>query len=478
MMTREVRNGVVTVDGKAYAAGLQWLPASMKKSRGDLLREARQELDRNSHVDAGTADLVALRYRDVSHPQYGLGWTAFGLKAGLQPLAAIFATSVADVLGANWIVAFQVTNQEGQDLWWVASCSQDIIETDGDLLFDGEEEAAARFRELISLSQGQQPQIVCPGTWGIPRSSDEPLDGFLTHKATGVTLMPINGMGALLSSLPLFSALSRRAGRSDGGRRGLAIALVGVTAVAAVGGALWWKESQEEAERQAMIARLAAQRAAQQQQVPQTTASPAAPQVVALTPWQDTPPAPAVLRTCDAILREIGSPIGGWALERMSCEVTGKTVKATLGWRHTYGLFQDFQGRMSRLGVQQVSFDGDHQLAAATIARAIEWQRQEEEPTTEDAILAAFFDRLAPQVSLHELKGQLVEHRVPVTDAEGQTVAIHVTPGSLDYRIGTRTLVPAILDRLAAIPTLTVTEAIWSKGWVVTGKIYGQKESR
>jgi hypothetical protein len=159
-------SGVVKVGRRDYAVGLYWQPSPSGRV-AQAAREAAQQPGQQ-------ADFYCVRSasKNVAIPQYGLGQSSVGHKAGLPTLAA----SLANVQPGSWAGAFRL--REGT---WVVVVRDDLIAPDGDTLFDNDD--AARDRLLQEVSLGGVQRIYAPDGWSVPGSDPTPLPLLLQDRA-------------------------------------------------------------------------------------------------------------------------------------------------------------------------------------------------------------------------------------------------------------------------------------------------------
>ena len=119
----------ITVDGTAYATSLFWQPL---QNTSDPFQEVE---DASAGVLEG-ADLFCIKGGKA--PQFGICVSHEGYKSGELVAAVALATAMSNV--ASYVAVFKTS--EG---WWYTCIRNDIILSDGDMLFLDEEEAKNQF---------------------------------------------------------------------------------------------------------------------------------------------------------------------------------------------------------------------------------------------------------------------------------------------------------------------------------------------
>ena len=133
----------VTVDGLTYATSLFWQPL---QNTDDPVTEVN---DAAEGIMEG-ADLFCIKQGKA--PQFGICASKQGYKKGMN----VGAIPVATALGgqSSFVAVFKV--QEG---WWYICVRNDIILSDGDMVFLNEEDAKNQFMSMLAQSFGKWPWL-------------------------------------------------------------------------------------------------------------------------------------------------------------------------------------------------------------------------------------------------------------------------------------------------------------------------------
>ena len=142
--------GATTViNGTAYAAGLFWQPL---QNRDDPYAEIE---DSAESVLEG-ADLFTLKPGKTV--QFGVCASSDGYNKGLISLAVSVATALSEL--SSFVAVFKVDNG-----WWYCCIRNDIILSDGDMLFLKEEDAKEQFMSMMTVPDWGRK--IAPAEWGI-----------------------------------------------------------------------------------------------------------------------------------------------------------------------------------------------------------------------------------------------------------------------------------------------------------------------
>ena len=142
----------ITVDGVQYATSLFWQP----------LQNASDPFQEVEEASAGVlegADLFCIKGGKA--PQFGICVSQEGYKSGENVAAVALATALSNV--GSFIAVFK-TN-EG---WWYTCIRNDIILSDGDMLFLTEEEAKEQFMSMLAVPDWGKK--IAPKEWGFDRN--------------------------------------------------------------------------------------------------------------------------------------------------------------------------------------------------------------------------------------------------------------------------------------------------------------------
>lgn len=139
----------ITVNGEVWATSLFWQPLQNKEDPLSEVSEAAEGILEG-------ADLYAIKGGKA--PQFGICVSSEGYKQGEQAAAVTLATSLGDK--SSFVAVFKV--DEG---WWYTCIRNDIILSDGDMLFLDEEEAKSQFLSMMAVPDWGKK--IAPPEWGI-----------------------------------------------------------------------------------------------------------------------------------------------------------------------------------------------------------------------------------------------------------------------------------------------------------------------
>ncbi len=155
----------ITVDGTTYATSLFWQP----------LQNASDPFQEVESASAGVlegADLFCIKGGKA--PQFGICVSHEGYKSGETVAAVALATAMSNI--ASYVAVFK-TDQG----WWYTCIRNDIILSDGDMLFLSEEEAKSQFMSMLAVPDWGKK--IAPKEWGIEETEDMDLGEILMRGA-------------------------------------------------------------------------------------------------------------------------------------------------------------------------------------------------------------------------------------------------------------------------------------------------------
>ncbi len=156
--------GATTViDGTTYATSLFWQPL---QNRDDPYTEIEETAE---SVLEG-ADLFA--FKPGKSIQYGVCASTDGYKRGLPALAVSLSTALGDK--SSFVAVFKVDNG-----WWYCCARNDIILSDGDMLFLKEENAKEQFMSMMTVPDWGRK--IAPAEWHIEDTQDPDLASLITN---------------------------------------------------------------------------------------------------------------------------------------------------------------------------------------------------------------------------------------------------------------------------------------------------------
>lgn len=139
----------INIGGTSFATSLFWQPLQN-------LEDPFQEVEDASEGVLEGADLFCIKGGKA--PQFGICVSHEGFKSG-DPVAAVaLATAMSNT--ASYIAVFK-TNQG----WWYTCIRNDIILSDGDMLFLSEDEAKSQFSSMLAVPDWGKK--IAPAEWGL-----------------------------------------------------------------------------------------------------------------------------------------------------------------------------------------------------------------------------------------------------------------------------------------------------------------------
>ena len=144
-----------TVDGVQYGASIFW--ESLQNVDAPFL-DAKEAAE---NVLVG-ADLFCVKHG--KSPQLGLASSAQGFKKGMNAAAVTAATSMSDA--SSVLAVFKVDAG-----YWYLCIRNDVILSDGDVLFVKEEDAKEQFISMLSVPDWSKK--IAPAEWGIDETEQK-----------------------------------------------------------------------------------------------------------------------------------------------------------------------------------------------------------------------------------------------------------------------------------------------------------------
>ncbi len=165
----------INVDGTVYATSLFWQP----------LQNASDPFQEVEEASAGVlegADLFCIKGGKA--PQFGICVSHEGYHSGETVGAVALATALSNI--SSYVAVFKTT--EG---WWYTCIRNDIILSDGDMLFLSEEEAKSQFTSMLAVPDWGKK--IAPKEWGIEDTEEMDLGEILARGAKS-KLQKIKGL--------------------------------------------------------------------------------------------------------------------------------------------------------------------------------------------------------------------------------------------------------------------------------------------
>ncbi|MBQ9236027.1 MAG: type 4b pilus protein PilO2 [Alphaproteobacteria bacterium] len=165
----------ITVGGTTYATSLFWQPLQNPS-------DPMQEIEETSAAVLEGSDLFCIKSGRA--PQFGICVSQEGYKSGQYVAACSLVTAIDNL--SSFIAVFR-TN-EG---WWYTCVRNDIILSDGDMLFLSEEEAKNQFMSMLAVPDWGMK--IAPREWGLEGTEDVSLADLLQRGARA-KLQKIKGL--------------------------------------------------------------------------------------------------------------------------------------------------------------------------------------------------------------------------------------------------------------------------------------------
>ncbi len=165
----------ITVGGTTYATSLFWQPLQNPA-------DPMQEIEETSAAVLEGSDLFCIKSGRA--PQFGICVSQEGYKSGQYVAACSLVTAIDNL--SSFIAVFH-TN-EG---WWYTCVRNDIILSDGDMLFLSEGEAKNQFMSMMAVPDWGMK--IAPSEWGIDDTKELNLADILSRGARA-KLQKIKGL--------------------------------------------------------------------------------------------------------------------------------------------------------------------------------------------------------------------------------------------------------------------------------------------
>lgn len=303
----------IVVDGVKYATSLFWQPL---QNASDYMLEIEEAS--NSILEG--ADLFCIKGGKA--PQFGICVSQEGFKNGESVAAVALSSSLSDI--SSFVAVFRV--KEG---WWYTCIRNDIILSDGDMLFLDEEEAKSQFMSMMAVPDWGKK--IAPPEWGIEET--EYLDiGEVFQRGARVKLQKIKGL-----------------------RGTKLLMVVGISAVVGI----WLISS--------LIDKLFLTPAKRPVVVPVRPKAVQQVQVQNLPkPWEKIANPVQVMENCyEGITQLVEIMPPGWVIGNLNCS---KNVVAT-SWKRDVGLIRYAKEALDSSGLQfsGYSFDGNGSSLSASL---------------------------------------------------------------------------------------------------------------
>ncbi len=179
----------IDVDGTRYATSLFWQPL---QNSSDPFQEVE---DASAGVLEG-ADLFCIK--NGKAPQFGICVSHEGYHSGEAVAAVALATAMSNI--SSFIAVFKT--RQG---WWYTCVRNDILLSDGDMLFLSEEDAKNQFMSMLAVPDWGKK--IAPKEWGFEETEELDLGEVLSRGAR-VKLQKIKALrGTKLLAVVVISAV-------------------------------------------------------------------------------------------------------------------------------------------------------------------------------------------------------------------------------------------------------------------------------
>ena len=187
-------------NGNTYAASLFWQPLQN-------IDEPFLEIKETAETVLEGSDLYAIKKGNSA--QFGLAISEDGHKSGQHVAAISLTTALSNESSA--VCVFKVDNG-----WWYFAIRNDVILSDGDMLYHTEEEAKQQFMSMMAVPDWDKK--IAPDDWDIEGSEELEIEDIITagsvvklkkiNALRGKKLALVVGAGAFLALWLLSSIIS------------------------------------------------------------------------------------------------------------------------------------------------------------------------------------------------------------------------------------------------------------------------------
>lgn len=277
----------IVVNNTTYAVTLFWQPL---QDVNDPYPEVQETVD--NFMEG--ADLFCLR--QGTSPQYGIGNSTEGHKAGMPSAAAAIAERFQDKPSS--VAVFEV--DEG---WWFIAIRNDLILSEEDMLYLNEEDAKRAFYAMMAVPDWGRK--IAPASWEIEGTEEVDLWDIL-KAPNGSKLLHINKAQRQKIKMALIGA-------------GVVALLLGYKLIS---GMLF-------PEKKPVIRPLAPIKPLFEEEAPQQQKE------VIIHPWEKLVVTEDLLNRCQAAARQVKAMVvPGWTLGTVSCSAAGLSTTWTMKWGH------------------------------------------------------------------------------------------------------------------------------------------------
>lgn len=276
----------MVVNDTTYAVTLFWQPL---QDTNDPYPEVQETVD--NFMEG--ADLFCLR--QGTSPQYGIGNSTEGHKAGMPSAAAAIAEIFQDKPSS--VAVFEV--DEG---WWFIAIRNDLILSEEDMLYLNEEDAKRAFYAMMAVPDWGRK--IAPASWEIEGTEEVDLWDIL-KAPSGSKLMHINKNQRQKMKIITIAA-------------GVLVLFIGYKLISGL----------FSSETKPIIRPLAPMKPLFEEEVPKQ-------KEVIVHPWEKLVVTEDLLNRCQAAVQQVKTMIvPGWTLGQISCSASGLSTTWTMQWGH------------------------------------------------------------------------------------------------------------------------------------------------
>ena len=161
--SKKTTGSTIVVDSTPFATSLFWQPI---QNPNDFMPEVE---DASTDIIEG-ADLFAVKSGKA--PQFGICISQDGYKKGMNSAAIALMTSLSDF--SSIVGVFKVDGG-----WWYVCSRNDVILSDGDMLYTDEEEAKNQLMSMLTVPDWDKK--FAPGEWEIPETEEGNLEDIFSR---------------------------------------------------------------------------------------------------------------------------------------------------------------------------------------------------------------------------------------------------------------------------------------------------------
>ncbi len=398
-----------TVDGTQYAASIFW--ESLQNVDAPFL-DAKEAAE---NVLVG-ADLFCVKHG--KSPQLGLAISEQGFKKGMNVAAVSAVTAMAD--SSSLLAVFKVNTG-----YWYLCVRNDVILSDGDVLFVNEEDAKEQFMSMLSVPDWSKK--IAPAEWGIDETESKDIEEVFA-----------SGLDAKLEKI---NAL-----------RGSELAIVVILSLAAVAGLIMFISNtffSTTTQQNKVVTRRAQKKIIKEVEK------------VIPAPWESMVDPVWMLDNCrKSILTLVGISTPGWVNQGVTCSQSA----AVTSWRRNFGRLSWIEMSLTRSGLTFANKTIDDRANSVTVS--MPFQSVEKINS-------------APKKSAMELRNMINDLfqtlNMSINISDGQVKTGNKVYGLMNFRINSKYDPEIWKPLLTKFSGLKVNNIRYNQGvWNYEGTIYVQ----